>query len=257
MFNDSFDPNSLDDLGAYDEREYGDDSPIPGMRSACLDEISSPEILPYKQDVVNETKAALEAAEDLIDVATGERETDENGVVTASDSDRLIQHIQEMEVERVRYLLVLYHRVRLAKIEKFLLNIDRERISAASHAGEPSLSSASLSQPDGAEPAATGIIGRLSDGEKVFAFRLAHATKQHLASSLMNRLPPTHKKLPQEALVDEGSALDKFVFLSVDEDVHTVQLSKGTEYEFRKGDIIMANYSDLKTYVDQQQLSFI
>lgn len=254
IYSSELDPSSYDDAGEYEEREYGDDSPIPGMRGACLDEISSPEILPYKKELVAETKTALEGAEDRIELVAGERDVDENGVVTTSDSDRLIQHIQEMEIERVKYLLVLYHRVRLAKIEKFLLNIDRERISAASRSEEPS---ASLSLSEEADKEATsGIIGRLSEGEKEFAFKLAHITKQHLASSLMNKLPPTYKKLPPEALVDEGAALDKFVFLSVDEDVHIVQLSKG-EYEFRKGDIIMANYSDLKTYVDQQQLSFI
>lgn len=238
----------------YEEKGYGDDSPIPGMRAACLDEISSPEILPYKKELVAETKTALEAAEDQIEIMTGERSVDKDGVTITLTSERIIQHIQEMEIERVRYLLVLYHRVRLAKIEKFLLNIDRERISTHSRNEEPS---SSLSLPEDAENGgAVGIIGRLSEEEKEFAFKLAHITKHHLASALMNKLPQTYKKLPPEVLVDEGAALDKFVFLSVDEDVHTVQLSKG-EYEFRKGDIIMANYSDLKTYVDQQQLSFI
>lgn len=256
IFSDDFDPSGYDDVDEYAEREYGEESPIPEMRGACLDEISSPEILPYEKELVAKTKAALENAEDQIESTASERDVDENGIVITTDSDRLIQHIKEMEIERVRYLLVLYHRVRLAKIEKFLLNIDRERISGVSHSDETQSTLALSEDPEKEGGRATGIIGRLSEEEKELAFKLAHITKQHLASSLMNRLPPTYKKLPPEALVDEGSALDKFVFLAVEEDVHTVQLSKG-EYEFRKGDIIMANYSDLKTYVDQQQLSFI
>ncbi|KAF5830729.1 hypothetical protein DUNSADRAFT_14111 [Dunaliella salina] len=78
---------------------------------ATLNEKNAPEILEFKQDVVDRLQGALSAQEEYVE---------------ALESDmcqELRRMVLSLENKRVRYLLKLYHRTRLQKIEKFAASI--------------------------------------------------------------------------------------------------------------------------------------
>mmetsp|Transcript_15856 Transcript_15856/g.43069 ORF Transcript_15856/g.43069 Transcript_15856/m.43069 type:complete len:220 (-) Transcript_15856:373-1032(-) len=78
---------------------------------ATLNEKNAPEILQFKQDVVDRLQGALSAQEEYEEALESDM------------SQELRRMVLSLENKRVRYLLKMYHRTRLQKIEKFAASI--------------------------------------------------------------------------------------------------------------------------------------
>ncbi|KAH3757297.1 DNA replication complex GINS protein SLD5 [Pelomyxa schiedti] len=81
-------------------------SAYDAMRRACFNEVFAPEVLPYKVDVVLPLIEKIGQLEDLC----------------KNVNDQRLSSVYELDIERAKYLLLLYHKTRLLKIEKFFLH---------------------------------------------------------------------------------------------------------------------------------------
>ncbi len=88
------------------------ESSVQKLKRAWINETCAPEILPYEEDLVETIRNQLGQQEQSIaDASTQENE-------------QFMVNLYKMEVERVKYMLRCYLRVRLSKVcnLKFILN---------------------------------------------------------------------------------------------------------------------------------------
>lgn len=100
------------------ETSFPDDLHVR-MKRIWLNEQYSPELLPFEKDIVNEFLHRLEIQQQKVAASPQTVDT------------RFIFNLYQMELERMKYLVVSYLRIRLIKIEKwcsFLLTNENERI---------------------------------------------------------------------------------------------------------------------------------
>lgn len=99
----------------------GGENLIDALRQAWINENAAPELLFYELDTVSEVRAAVEQRQSQIE--TLGRESDMHFVCS----------LLQMELERIKFVMHQYHRVRLSKIEKYatfiLANQQQDRCS--------------------------------------------------------------------------------------------------------------------------------
>ena len=123
---------------------------VSELNDAWRTEANSPEILPFRKDLVEFIKSKIESQQSAIDSKVDDRDEREYFTTT----------IYQMDIERVRYSLSRYLRSRVLKIEKCLeyinVNID--------------------------------VFDRLSAEEKVFASKLNTLNNQYFEDVVATRL---------------------------------------------------------------------
>jgi len=122
---------------------------LVALNKAWSTETNAMEILPYKEEIVQELQEQLEAQQENIDQKIEDGVEEEYFVVT----------LYQMDIERVRYSLARYLRTRLLKIERSLEYI--------------------LSNID--------IMDRLSMQEKEFATKLNNLNTSYFEDNVTNR----------------------------------------------------------------------
>lgn len=203
------------------------------LKFACITEMCSPEVLQYEQSMVDETSEVLRSIDQEKEAEAASQKEEEK---TASDAQRIVSHIREVERERIKYLLALYHRSRLTKIEKTAMAL-------AAATGEDRDSRAS----------------RLSPHELRFADGLARLNREHVRSSFLSRLPDDPagavRAMPQEVHLDEETDLDTFVFASVTEEVGSFQFGERIAdiIDLKRGDIVVMRWRFLRPLIFQQK----
>jgi len=88
------------------EDDPGED--LAKLKRAWVNERNAPEILPYLEELMEDMKEQVRNQQHVADDKDGEGKA-------------LVANLLQMEVERVNFLLVQYHRVRLKKIERYIL----------------------------------------------------------------------------------------------------------------------------------------
>ncbi|KAL4210970.1 GINS complex, Sld5 component [Rhizopus microsporus] len=187
-----------------------------------MNERNSPEMLPYRNDLVDSLTKAVEHQSEKIF---------EQMEINTDTESRFIQMIQQTEIERIKYLLRSYLRTRLFKIEKFSLHL--------------------LRQPD--------VREILSEPEYDYAQKYQELIEAHGYSAFLHQLPASQQRQDEET--PEGSMvvqpnLDAPVFASVLADRLNIQTA-GEMLELEKGDLYMLRYIDVRDFLSLGQVRLV
>ena len=143
------------------------------MNTLLQNEKMAPELLPFQFSLVESMLRLISSREQMI-------EQNRQGDV----DDRFNLNIYRMELERVKFVMKSYLRVRLAKIERNLVYIiekDRSEL--------------------------------LSEAEKLFAFNILEARKTHFQQSFFEKVPRELNVFEQDPVPERISKLIKEHFL--------------------------------------------
>ena len=143
------------------------------MNTLLQNEKMAPELLPFQFSLVESMLRLISSREQMI-------EQNRQGDV----DDRFNLNIYRMELERVKFVMKSYLRVRLAKIERNLVYIiekDRSEL--------------------------------LSEAEKLFAFNILEARKTHFQQSFFEKVPRELNVFEQDPVPERISKLIKENFL--------------------------------------------
>lgn len=127
------------------------------LQSLWKTEENSPEILPYNQEIVDEIRKILEEQQEFL-----------NKIVNSSSSVNFFTiNIYQMDIDRIRYVLLNYLRCRIKKIEKsvefFLENNELKK--------------------------------NLSLDERIFLSKINNLSVQHYENTLYNRIKEDPRQL--------------------------------------------------------------
>jgi GINS complex subunit 4 len=107
-----------------DQDDFEEDITLERLRRSVLNEIASPELLPYQTSVMEHFLSRLKEKSDIGDNISTEQE-------------KKIVEIFKLDSERIKYYLQLYHRSRLFKIDKYHVSLlSNEENSAKLSASE-------------------------------------------------------------------------------------------------------------------------
>lgn len=232
-------PRAYDDGGGADDDDddvFGDearernfdacyepvDSEVMRLKRAWVQERLSPEMLPHEGALWASVKEAVETQEEALERRARDRV--ERGGAETDASDKLLDDIMWMEVNRVKYLLREYLRTRLVKIEAHALHFAGEGWDA------------------------------LSEDERRYVEGYVGAVEEH-SKSVLNELPESYRDLDKENSTGEETAetskmiprpnLDGFAFFRIREDVASYQPEDADcdPMDLKRGQIIMGKYS--------------
>ncbi|EFX79780.1 hypothetical protein DAPPUDRAFT_304303 [Daphnia pulex] len=162
---------------------------VKKLEESWLNEMLAPELLSPQTELVD---CLLEQTKNM-----------EENLMAISKSDfRFALH--RMEVERIRYVVTSYLRIRLEKIEKFLgylLNNENKR-----QRNEPSL---------------------LTEDELKFAQELNSNTETHLKTLGLRHMPTNMREINTQKFITTPNR-DSYVFVCVKDDAPSVLVSDGT-----------------------------
>eukprot|EP01105_Mastigella_eilhardi_P022713 TRINITY_DN5636_c0_g1_i1.p1 TRINITY_DN5636_c0_g1~~TRINITY_DN5636_c0_g1_i1.p1 ORF type:complete len:241 (+),score=53.31 TRINITY_DN5636_c0_g1_i1:27-725(+) len=178
------------------------------LRQCCVNEVQAPELLPYATDVVAHVAGVVkeqERAGQLLEGAV----TDVNQMY--------MRRLCQLDMERARYLLQWYHRVRTHKIEKFFMHtlID-ERTQA-----------------------------RMSPQEFEFAKQYCDLVGEHLQKSFLNKLPQGRIRMLTDREFDMVVApnLDHYVAVRILKTIGSFSiLETSAPITLNEGDLVLIAY---------------
>lgn len=219
-----------DTLEALDETDEIDEDEVQitlaqamkMMRESWLNEKFAPEILPNKQE--------------LVDCLLGQINTMEGNIESLPSTD-FQKAIYQMEVDRLRFLITSYLRLRLEKIENFVHNILIEETSRSERGEEL----------------------YLTDDEIEFAKSYKKAMEEHFDSvlSFWPGIVPDDWKNEYVA-----PNVHSFVFAKSNADIEGVVIDDGNEDEndlvdFKEGGKMLISYQSVGHLVKDGQVSLI
>jgi hypothetical protein len=196
------------------EVDYTINDSLSQLNDAWRTEANAPEILPYKEELVDEIRKQLEDQQASID----------QRIDDAVEQEYFTATLYEMDIERVRYSMARYLRTRILKIEKGLEYI--------------------LSNID--------IIDRLSTEEREFATKLNSLNNSFFEDNVSNRLQDEQSRdvfeMSEDRLKHAQPKMQDFVFCKALDDVQ-VQLSSDKAVDLMPGVVEIIQYSLIKEYV--------
>lgn len=132
------------------------------MITLLHNEKMAPELLPFQFNLVDRVLRMISSREQLID---SKRQVDQD--------DRFTVNIYKMEIERVKFVMKSYLRIRLSKIERHLVYfIEKDRSEL------------------------------MSEAEQLFAFQLLEGRKSHFKTTFFKKVPHELNVLEQEPVPD-------------------------------------------------------
>eukprot|EP00940_MAST-03C_sp_MAST-3C-sp2_P002437 g2437.t1 len=182
------------------------------MKVALVNEKIAPELLPFDSEAVNELKTQIERQQNIID--------------DAEDHSEAV--IYQMDLDRIKYMVTDYHRVRLAKIQKYIFHIT----------------------------SSSEYSSALSEQEFAFAKKYLDIVGAHFQKSVLQHLPERYQNLKESQASVPRPNLDKFVFCKVDEDIGEVSLG-ASQVELSAGDTYIMQYRDLRRFLADGRLSLL
>jgi len=209
--------SSDDDDDDEDEMDMAD--VITLLSVAWRNEKLAPELFAYEEDLVERVKAALEERETQIEdmedamAQKGKEATAaQNKIVSAS------QYWFRKELERIRYILHSYLRVRLWKIQKFTLFILQDEAA----------------------------WNKLSDAERSFATKYSELGERHFKHCFLRELPSKYQALTDKEMIVRPN-LDEFVVLQSTQNDDHILIENGKQHlSLQRGDICVSRYSNFK-----------
>ena len=192
--------------------------PMHICHQAIFNEKNAPDVLHYQADLVGELQGLVKQQEDAVEDMDKDHRME------------LKRTVFSLELKRAKYLLRLYLRTRLGKIE-----------SQAAHI---------LGHQE--------LIDRLSPLEQSFTQDYFILAGKHLKTSCLDQLPDNLQSLVKShSALSEGNDLisapnlDCHVFCSVLDDVGNVALDEAQEVDMKGGDLFIIRYEVISHLVHQ------
>eukprot|EP00899_Mesostigma_viride_P022752 jgi/Mesvir1/3661/Mv14952-RA.1 len=214
--------DDAEDDVTQNEEEVAD---LPLMKQVFMNEKAAPEILVYQEDLVERIKEYINNQTSVIeDMEKGQHESLQAIVYT-------------MDVERVQYLLRSYLRTRMAKIERYALNILSDRT----------------------------LCSRLSEPELAFAKGFVDLMDAHFRSSVLDHLPATSRSLLRQSNTSTSEDmiptpdLDGFVFCRCKQTIGSVAIDgRGVDtVDLEEGDLYILRYRPVALLISQGLIEMV
>ncbi|XP_010259232.1 PREDICTED: DNA replication complex GINS protein SLD5 [Nelumbo nucifera] len=195
------------------------------LKQAWRNEKAAPEILQFQASLIQRSREQIQLMEDTVEEFT------ENG------TDPLTVSLYQMDLDRTQFLLRSYLRIRLQKIEKYMIHISRTN----------------------------ELWNRLSEQEQRFAKRCTDDMEKHLKQSVLSRLPYGYQSILKQSISSEEDdmvpepQLDTFVFCKSKGSVGAFQLDdSGDEIVDLVGDdLYVLRYKSIKALVERGQIDLV
>lgn len=164
-------------------------SDVDLLKRAWRNEKAAPEILHFESGLVQRAREQIQLLEETLDE------------FTENSYDDLVVSLYQMDLDRALFLLRSYLRIRLQKIEKYMVHISK-----------------------------TNLWNHLSEQEQRFAKRCIEIMEKHLEQSVLSRLPYGYQSMLRQSISSEEDdmvpepQLDTFVFCKTKSDVGAFQL---------------------------------
>jgi GINS complex subunit 4 len=189
------------------------------LRQAWQNEKNSPEILNYEGYLVHEVTEQLQRREDQLMAGA------------TSVQEQFTANLLKMEMERVRYILKSYLRIRLAKIERFYPHLIANE----------------------------GDMDRLSEEEKQFCITFGNAVVAHFHNAFLRHVP---ELISQPFSSEDRSVptpdLDKHVMCRVLEDIEAYEIDRDEEpLRMVAGDIFVFRYRAIRPLLLEKRIELI
>ncbi|KAG1326172.1 DNA replication complex GINS protein SLD5 [Cocos nucifera] len=194
------------------------------LKRAWRNEKAAPEILQFEAALVLRAREQIQLLEETVEEFT------ENGV------DDLVVSLYQMDLDRTLFLLRSYLRIRLQKIEKYMIHISK-----------------------------TNLWNRLSEQEQRFAKRCTDIMEKHLGQSVLSRLPYGYQSILKQSISSEEDdmvpepQLDTFVFCKTKNAVGAFQLDDtGDEIvDLVADDLYVLRYKSIKGLVESGRIDLV
>lgn len=199
-------------------------SDVELLKRAWRNEKASPEILQFQSSLVQRSREQIQLMEDTVEEYEG------NG------TDPLTVSLYQMDLDRTQFLLRSYLRIRLRKIEKFMIYISK-----------------------------TEMWNRLSEQEQTFAKRCMDDMKKHLTDSVLSKLPYGYQSILKQSISSEEDdmvpepQLDTFVFCKSKGSLGAFQLDESGEeiVDLVADDLYVLRYKSVKTLIENGQIDIV
>ncbi|CAL9162334.1 DNA replication complex GINS protein SLD5-like [Musa acuminata AAA Group] len=216
--------------GPWSEEAEEDASSLAGttdvelIKRAWRNEKAAPEILQFEGPLVLRVREQIQLLEETVEEST------ENG------SNDLVVSLYQMDLDRTLFLLRSYLRIRLQKIEKYMIHISK-----------------------------TNLWNRLSEQEKKFTKRCTEIMEKLLEQSVLSRLPYGYESFLKQSISSEEDdmvpepQLDTFVFCKAKDAVGAFQLDdSGDEIvDLVADDLYVIRYKSIKGLVEAGQIDLV
>lgn len=162
----------------------------------------------------------------------------ESNIKSAKKGDFRIA-IHKLELDRIKYMLYSYLRLRIKKIEQFVSSI--------------------LDEDNKRHP---NSKSKLSAEEYAYAIEYFKNVKEHLTSSVLEHLPINLQDL-NEAVTMPNPDLNKFVFLKAQEDLRGILVDdmnldgRNEILDMEKKDLYVMRYKPIGNYVNSGEVQLI
>lgn len=197
---------------------------IEKLQQCWLNEKFAPELIPHNTAVV---ECIIEQIKHM-----------ESNIKSAKKGDFRIA-IHKLELDRIKYMLYSYLRLRIKKIEK--------------------LASFILDEDDKRHP---NVKSKLSAEEYAYATEYFRNVKEHLTASVLDHLPINLQDL-NEAVTMPKPDLDRFVFLKSQENLRGILVDdmsldgRNEIVDMDKDDLYIMRYKPIGNYVNSGEIQLI
>ncbi|KAI0504231.1 hypothetical protein KFK09_015181 [Dendrobium nobile] len=194
------------------------------LKRAWRNEKAAPEILQFEAGLVQRAREQIQLLEETVEEFTENR------------SDDLVVPLYQMDLDRALFLLRSYLRIRLQKIEKYMVHISK-----------------------------TNLWNRLSEQEQRFAKRCIDIMEKHLDQSVLSRLPYGYQSMLKQSISSEEDdmvpepQLNTYVFCKSKSDVGAFQLDDMGEeiVDLVADDLYVLRYNSIKGLVDGGRIDLV
>mmetsp|Transcript_7846 Transcript_7846/g.11846 ORF Transcript_7846/g.11846 Transcript_7846/m.11846 type:complete len:245 (+) Transcript_7846:55-789(+) len=196
------------------------------LSKAWVEEQCAPELLVYKESIVERMKDHVKGMQEALNAHR----------VTGID-EMFVSSLYQMDLDRIRFSVVKYIRLRLQKIEKhvfYILENAKEIMKAK----------------------------RMNQSELKYAKDYCNILHGHLKAKVLDHLPEKYANIKsqsdQEKIFSEPD-LDVFVVCRVLRDIGSVEISneQDAQIELRKGDEYMLRYRPIRKFIFDESIELI
>ncbi|KAL6990094.1 hypothetical protein U1Q18_015842 [Sarracenia purpurea var. burkii] len=196
------------------------------LKRAWRIEKAAPEILQFEAALVQRSREQIQLMEETVEESM------------TSGIDPLTVSLYQMDLDRTLFLLRSYLRIRLQKIEKYMVHIHKT----------------------------TELWNRLSKQEQKFAKRCITDLEEHFEKSVLSKLPDRYKSSLKQSVISEDDdmvpepQLDTYVICRTKRSLGALQLdNSGVEdpVDLDPDDLYAVRYNSIKSLVYSGQIDLV
>ncbi|XP_052188408.1 DNA replication complex GINS protein SLD5 [Diospyros lotus] len=196
------------------------------LKRAWRTEKAAPEILQFEAALVQRSREQIQLVEETVEESM------------AGGVDPLIVSLHQMDLDRTLFLLRSYLRIRLQKIEKYMVHIHKT----------------------------TELWNRLSKQEQKFAKRCIEDLEDHFEKSVLSTLPDRYKSSLKQSVISEEDdmvpepPLDSYVICRTQKSLGALQLDNSGEedpVDLDPNDLYAVRYNSIKPLVYSGRIDLV